>query len=450
MLKKTASILLVAAMLLGLAACAGNGSASQPTRTERDPATAASTPTATGAAEVTEPITVELWHTFGSGEQAAYMQRAIDEFNNSNDKGITVVGNYIGGYVALRTSLSIAIGAGENPQMAVLGMSPILASNNVLADMTPYVERDGFDVDNVFDEMKGTMYYDDQLISLPFLRSSILFCYNEDLFKAAGYNTPPSTVAEMEEQCAAVAKMTGQYGFGMLIDPSYYQEALIQSMGGQGIVDDDTTSASCLDDGTMLKMLTDWKSWVDAGWCYRPSVTNASNEMQQMLYTGKLASGLYSSGVLSALVNYSKDAGINLQATLMPGYDGPHATSGGGDISIIKANNSDQQVAACWEFVKFLFEDEQVVRRHIDTGYLPTTHSSIETASLQEFWAENPIYSVAYDYREDCVDPTGSIYRSEWNTQVGQAISYVIQDGSKTPEEAVEYLRQMYPTVFPT
>lgn len=438
-MKKRIAILTILVLLLSLTACSGSG------RTKKSNGSQG-----TGAPEyVTEPITVELWHTFGSGEQAAYMQRAIDEFNATNEYGITVIGNYIGGYVALRTSLSIAIAAGENPQMAVLGMSPILASNHVLADMTPYAERDHFDVSNLFDEMKGTMYYEDAMVSLPFLRSSILFCYNVDMWKGAGFDQPPTTVAEMETQCAAVARKYGVKGFGMLIDPSYYQEALIQSLGGQGIVDKDTTSASCLDDGTMLKMLTDWRRWINEGWCYKPSVTNASNEMQQMLYTGKLASGLYSSGVLSALVKYSQEAGINIGATIMPGYDGPRACSGGGDISIISKNNSQQQIAACWEFIKFLFTDEQVVKRHIETGYLPTTESSIGNAALQAFWAENPIYSIAYEYRENCTDPTGSIYRSEWNTQVAQAISYVIQDGSKTPEEAIAYLKQMYPTVFP-
>lgn len=443
MLKKIGCILLTAAMVLSLAACGKGPEAGRTVKGGQSSGVAA------GPAQVTEPITVELWHTFGSGEQAAYMQQAIETFNSTNRHGITVVGNYIGGYVALRTSLSIAIGAGENPQMAVLGMSPILASNGVLADMAPYAERDGFDVNNIFDEMKGTMYYDDALVSLPFLRSSIVYVYNEDMWKAAGYNAPPSTVAEMVQQCSTVASRNGVLGFGMLIDPSYYQEALIQSLGGEGIVDRSTTSASCLDDGTMLQMLTDWKSWVDAGWCYRPSVTNSATEMQQMLYTGQLASGLYSSGVLSALMNYSKEAGIKLNATLMPGYNGPHAVSGGGDISIIAANNNEQQVAACWEFIKFLFEDEQVVRRHIDTGYLPTTHTSIESQTLQNFWEENPAFRVVYEHRENSADPVGSIYRSEWNTQVSQAISYVIQDGSKTPEEAVGYLKQMYSTVFP-
>ena len=70
------------------------------------------------------------------------------------------------------------------------------------------------------------------------------------------------------------------------------------------------------------------------------------------------------------------------------GYGGYSAPLGGGSIGIIGKDHSQQEIAAAWEFVKFLMSDEQVAQNHIKTGVLPTTYSSVETDTLKNFWAD--------------------------------------------------------------
>ena len=47
--------------------------------------------------EVTEPITITLVHSRSSGVHLDEMNRVVEEFNKTNDKGITVIAEYGGG-----------------------------------------------------------------------------------------------------------------------------------------------------------------------------------------------------------------------------------------------------------------------------------------------------------------------------------------------------------------
>lgn len=441
MKKKLLSIVLVFALTLSMVACGGSddkdsdGGKKEGTKTEEN-----------APAYVTEPITIEFWHTFGSGLQAEYMADAVKRFNETNEYGITVNATYIGNYGTLRTQLTTSIGAGDNPQIAVLGMSDILASAGVLADMKPYAERDEIAVDEYLEGVQTSMYYEDQLTALPFARSCTMYYYNVDMFKDAGYETAPTTIDEMVAACKAVAQKKGVYGFEMLVDMSFYQEALLLSLGSEGLIDDDKSGASCLEDGTFLKMLSDWSTWCKEGWCAAPTVTDATNGMYQMMYSGELASCFASSASLSTIIEYGKQSGQNIAAVPMPTYDGVGGVGGGGDISIVAANNDEQQIAAAWEFAKFLMTDEEVATRSKATGYLPTSQGAADL--MADVFAADANMKNAYEARLACVDVPGCTQRSEWQTQAATAVSYVIQDKSKTPEEAIDYLKSMLPTVF--
>ena len=328
MRKKLVSMLLVVTLVLTMAAC-GETSDEAPDGNQNSEETGDDTQPegedsqdGVGPEYVTAPITIDFWHTFGSGLQAEYMTDAVARFNESNEYGITVNATYIGNYTTLRSQLTTSIGAQDNPQVAVLGMSDILASAGVLVDMQPYADRDGVSLDGVLDGVKTSMYYEDQLTAMPFARSCTLLYYNVDMFAEAGYDSAPTTIDELVEACKAVSEQNGNYGFEMLIDMSFYQEALLRSLGSEGLIDEDKQGASCLDDGTFLQMLSDWDSWIEEGWCVAPTVTDGTNNMYQMMYSGELAACFASSASLSTLVEYGKESGVTIAAAPMPTYSG--------------------------------------------------------------------------------------------------------------------------------
>ena len=439
MKKRLFSLLLVAALVLTVAGCGSKGKTTTGSSSNEGGS-------GSGPAYVEKPITINFWHTFGSGETAEYMEDAVKRFNETNEYGITVNATYIGSYATLRSQLTTSIGAGDNPQVAVLGMTDILASAGVLTDMTPYVERDGVDIDTYDEGSIESMYYEGQLTAMPFLRSITTMYYNVDHFKAAGYDAAPTTVAELEEMCKKVAQTNGSYGLEMLLDMNFYQTALIRSLGADGLVDKDQSDASCLEDGTLLQLFEDWNRWCEEGWCYAPDVSDSTNKMYQMLYSGEISACFASSAVKTTLEKYAAEAGTTIACAPMPTYTGAGGCGGGGDVSIVKANNDEQQQAASWEFVKFLMSDEEVANRSRATGYLPTSTGSAEL--MKDDFAADADLKALYEARKEISDVISSTVGSEWTTQVGTAFSYVLQDKSMTPQEAIDYLKDMKPTVF--
>lgn len=133
------------------------------------------------------------------------------------------------------------------------------------------------------------------------------------------------------------------------------------------------------------------------------------------------------------------------------GYGGYAAPLGGGSISIIGKDHSQQEIAAAWEFVKFLMTDEQVAKNHIETGVLPTTYSAANGSELQAFWADpaNEGYKISFEQVPDASAPKMSLYTSEWNSIVRSAYSQLIQARDITPEATVENLAKEAKALFP-
>ncbi len=439
MKKRILSIMLILSLVYSLMACGAekqNGSTNQE----------GSGVTGKSPAYVEKPITIEFWHTMGSGTQSKYIEDAVKRFNENNEYGITVKATAMGDYTTLRTQLTTSLGAKNNPQVSILGMSDILASSGVLVDMKPYAERDDINLDAFYENVRTSMYYEEQLTAMPMLRSCTMYYYNADMFENSGYKTAPKDIEELVRVGKDVASKNNCYGFAMDLSPSFGQLALLDSLGAEGLIDTDKEGVSNLEDGTMLRLLKDWRSWCDEGWCWTPTVTNQTNTMYQMLYTKELASCFASSAAMTTLMENCETAGINLKAAAVPTYNGLGGVGGGGDISIIGANNNEQQIAAAWEFVKFLMSDEEVANRSKETGFLPTSDGAV--ALMEDYFEENPNMKAAYEARMVCQDPKGSIQLSEWQIQVNKAFSFVIQDKSMTAEEGIEYLKSMLSTVF--
>lgn len=397
-----------------------------------------------------ENITIEFWHHMGSGALGTYLDDAVARFNETNEFGITVVATYAGAYADELAKVSTAIASKENPVLMTASCSgmPFLGNEDVLTDLYPYIERDGWDLDNVVPAfVEGQSTWGDELHGLPFTRSTAVFYYNKTLWDSLGLEAPEN-LADLEEKGAYILEQTGNYGFGLLRDAAFYQEGMLKSMNGEGTVDRDGKSLSVLDDGSMLEMLTDWKRWCDDGWCAVPPVTDATSAFVEMFMNGQLASMFQSSGTMGNMLNYATEAGFELGVAEFVSYDGSVAPMGGGDIAILGVNHTDQEIAAAWEFMKFMMEDEQTIGMHTQTGYLPVTYSAAESEEIKVLWEEYPQYKVAFDQLDKGEDPALTIYRSEWNKVVNNAFEYVIMDGSMSPEEAVDYLKAQAAVIF--
>ena len=81
-MKKILATLLSITMIAVMTACGGNGTGDDNKGGKKDTEEAVS---------VTEPITIEFWHTL-SGDAASTISELIQDFNSTHEYGITVKG----------------------------------------------------------------------------------------------------------------------------------------------------------------------------------------------------------------------------------------------------------------------------------------------------------------------------------------------------------------------
>lgn len=195
----------------------------------------------------------------------------------------------------------------------------------------------------------------------------------------------------------------------------------------------------------MEKVLGDWRSWVDEGWCEAYDATDAGTVMTEEFSQQKLASMIGSSGMLATLSQNAKDNGFELGASQYPTYDAekPVAMIGGGNVCIISEGNTDEQIKASWEFVQFLMSDEEVTYNTMHTGYVPVTKSVADYEGMKDFWNENPLYKVAYDQTATghCQEQPYSPYLQDFTQACWDAVSLLICDQSIDAQEAVQQIK---------
>lgn len=407
-----------------------------------------------------EKVIVNFWHTRGSGANLEVVEHSVKQFNETigKEKGIEVVQTFVGSYDEILTKTQLSATLEEGPQIVVSERAyvPVLVDDDLVVDMLPFAERDGLDLSNFYDVFLNTYgMVDGKLAALPYIRSTPVFYYNKGMADAKGL-TAPRTIEELEafgKALTVVNESTGEtevYGFEMLNDFGWFCQNMLYQMNSN-ILSEDGMSCPALEDGAMLKLLSAWRQWVDDGWCRSFASTSAESEMKEKFYQGKLAGFFASCGGLKNVERDSAENGIELGVAPLPTWDSnrPSAPVGGGNICIVKGINTTEQIEASWEFVKFLMSDEMVTYNAMNSGYVPTTKTAGESAAMQEFWAEKPLWKVAYDQLPTAQDLPSSIYRADITNACASAASMLIQERSITAEEAVQQIADEASAIFP-
>lgn len=388
-MKKLLAILLSCVMVLGLFACAPSTEPTQGTQaTTGTQETADTTPAVEYPPEVSGSVTIEWWHTFGSGANLENLEQIVQEFNANNQWGITVNAQYIGGYADVLAKIQTDIPAGTNPVLATLNESGMgtLGLLNLLQDLTPYIQRDGTDYADFHEALTQSLLVHDvdgdgteEILGVPYCRSVSLAYHNLDVWAEIGVTADqiPTTIEELVPLWEEVYQKTGKYGLAVIADSTFYQCGLIQSLAvkltGQtngGSVGVDGVSAPCLTDGTFLQVMKDWESWCQAGWCWRFTTNEAASNAENLVKTSQCATVFASSGSMGNFIrDFAADTqgtGLtadDLYATIQPGYGGSGGRCGGGNVVIIPANHTEEEIDAAWKFLQYASMDPDVTAR---------------------------------------------------------------------------------------
>ena len=389
---------------------------------------------------------VLFWHVSTKIHEELLLQ-LIDEFNTTNEWGITVLPEYGGYYGDIRTKILAAIAASAPPDLSIAYANQVAeyADAGVIEPLDDYIDSllfglkpgDMNDLYTSFLETDRNPVHDNKMMSFPPSRSMELMYYNIDWLERLGYDKPPETWAEFKEMCmAATDEAAGTSGYALSVSASTLA-GWIWSRGGDVIAADGQTAVFNSPEG--VETLAFLKELIDGGYAYQI----AERYGDQTDFANEKA--LFAIGSTAGLPYYAQ--AIADEDTGEPNFDWsvapfPHSTADpvvdvyGPSICVFQTT-PEKQVAS-WLFVRWFTQKEQTVRWAMVANYFPVRRSAIESAEMQAYMDENPQYLKAFGFLQY---GRGEPTIAGWETVrslMGDAVTAVVT-GQMMPQEALDY-----------
>lgn len=367
-----------------LSACGGptvSGGNSTPTGPAADP----NGPDFTG---VTAAKSITFWSNH-PGNSEAVTKEIIAAFKAKEGIDVTLV-TAGANYEEVAQKFQAAQTGGQLPDIVVFSdvwwfryymQDSIIPLTNALAaaqvDTKDY--RDGLFADYQY---KGSQW------AVPWARSTPLFYYNKDHWKAAGLeDRAPKTWAEFAEWApklkAASTGANSVYEHPALADyAGWTLQNILWGYGGGWSKKDDWT-ITCDEDAAVQALQYVKDSVYKDKWA-----AVASKSATDDLAAGAISATLGSTGSLVGLQKTSAGK-FELGVGFLPGgpaSQSPVCPTGGAGVGIPKKISKEQQLAAA-KFIGFLTNPENTVKMSLATGYMPVRKSA-DTAGLL---AKNPL-----------------------------------------------------------
>lgn len=158
--------------------------------------------------------TVVFWHPWGSGTVAEGLTAIIEEFNTTNEWGITVDSVDQGSTSDVEDNMNAAVLSGDLPDLVVAYNDAIENWFNagVIVDMNEYIydEEWGLSEAEIADYYEGAwnnaFTVEGTRIGFPHGQSANVLLYNFTWGQELGFDAPPSTMDEMKEQACTAAE----------------------------------------------------------------------------------------------------------------------------------------------------------------------------------------------------------------------------------------------------
>jgi multiple sugar transport system substrate-binding protein len=348
----------IGAVALVAAACGGSTgtpSGAAPTASAGAPASqSGSTPsTAPSDAGYTGPEATISYSIWGDPAEIKSQQAVVDAFHVANPK-ITVKVT-VSDWDTYWDKLQTGIAGGDAPDVFAMDgpLFPDYQSRDVLLDMKPFIDRDGYDLGQLADQAVGDFTTSDGQFGLPRDLNVIALFYNKAMFDAAGVAHPDETwdwakLVEAAHKLTLDTNTDGkpeQWGFYTeTSDMENYWSSLVWQNGGDILAADGKSTVLGSDQAVGgIQFLQDliWKEKVMPD----PALFAETGDAFEQGKAAMEANG-------SWLVPTHEAAGISLGIAPLPKGPAGQATSINPTGAVIYAKTKSPDAA--WEFVKYL------------------------------------------------------------------------------------------------
>jgi multiple sugar transport system substrate-binding protein/sn-glycerol 3-phosphate transport system substrate-binding protein len=380
--------------------------------------------------------TVVFWHPWGTGTVGEGLTALVDEFNATNEWGITVDAVDQGRHSDVEDAMNAAITSGDLPDV-VVGYTNALDtwhSVDALIDINTYVNDPdyGLTAAEIDDYYAGVwangINAAGERVGFPHGQSANVMFYNYTWAQELGFDSPPKTYEELRTQACAAADYNANdddpdndgTGGLVLYTAAENVAGFVFALGGDFYSADGMTYDFTKPE--FVEVATFWKELWDAG-CAFPteSYPNPEFATRKALFTTSSTAGYpYQVSAFEAEDAFHDDVWGFIP---FPGKDAQAIDAYAQNTGIVAS--SPEKELATWLFIKW-FTSPEINAKWIEaSNYFPIRISAVPM--LAAYAADNPLWSVGLDLTPLGVSEPGW---ASWGTvrrQVRDTFAAIIQ-----------------------
>jgi sn-glycerol 3-phosphate transport system substrate-binding protein len=356
-----------------------------------------------------KPVQITYWQGGFQRANEEELTRLVDKFNSSqNDVHVSVVNQTT--YPDTLNKFRAGLSSGDLPDLVNIedtGLQQMIDTGAILPAQA-CVSADKYDLSDNLKRVVDYYSVKGKLYPVPFNVSNPVLYYNKKAFEKAGLDpsNPPKTLDEVK---AAAQKLkdsgaVSQAGFGMKLDPWYLEQW--SALGGKTYVNNSNgrksrATSTTFDNGTGKEIFTFLDDMVKSGLA-RTNSADGPSAFDNLLGVGNGNFGMTidtsaALGTIQQVLASGQYPDVELGVAPMPGPKGKGGVLVGGAANYIVNKSSPEKQAAAWQFAKFLNDPETQAEWAVGTGYVPIRQSATNLSPVQQLWASNPAFTVAYD-----------------------------------------------------
>lgn len=355
--------------------------------------------------ELTEPITIEMWH-YMNGGQADALNSIIEDFNATNDKGITVNAISQGSIVDLNKKVISA--AQSNSLPAIINVYPDIATGLIedkkLVNLSSFINDKNVGMADEMDDFVDTFieetsqWGEGKVYGLPMTKSTEVLYVNKNMLESLGYtleDLEDLTFEKLAEISNKAVTELGVAGFGF--DSS--SNAFISSLKMDGLDFVDSKGTINVDNEWVREYMTFFQKQAESG-AFRIAgedkfLSNPFVNQKMLCYQGSSAGYAY----------LNNGGAFEIAVVEVPVFEGKDKAVIQQGASLFVTNNvSAEAQYAAYEFVKFATNAENTAKFATATGYLPVRKSAIETDVVKNILNdETSLYAKVYNVAQEAL-----------------------------------------------
>ena len=412
------AVALSAAAVVG--ACGGGGSDSGSSKAKDGEASSSECPV-DALAKATAPVEITMWYAISNSLEDE-LKKLTEAYNASQTKvkvNLVFQGSYddaIAKYLAaLRSKTNL-------PNIVQLEetQTQVGIDSQSFVPISACIKADNYDTSDYLDRVISYYTFNGVQVAMPFNTSNPVLYYNKNLFRAAGLD-PENPPATLEEVRAASEKIVSsgaaKHGISIEFQP-WYIEQMLAKEGLPAVNNDNGRSARATEamfDQPQVAEIFQWlQDMTNDGLALSVGLNPQGIDHFLAVATKDAAMTIGTSaalGTVKQVVSSGQVTGVEIGVAPMPGLSDDPSKGGvmvGGAELWITKSSSDEQIAATWDFLKFLDSPESQAQWHLGTGYVPIRKSAVELPEVKAKWAAEPEYSVAYNQLESGATNVGS------------------------------------------